>query len=385
MAGDRRVFMFWDAEIDGPFRRKLERALVALQVEFADGSQVDFDPDAVAPVKLVVLSPASQSAPEDADIVVLGGPGEFHTRSALRLEASDIDGRTRKWIALADKLGQKLGRPALAKYAADGTLEEQRALSLAFPADPLSRDFAPSHSPETLMERAAAAEARAEAAERAIATAQLNEATAIRERRAIEATIAAERSRISELKRDVKRLSALSESTAFALASLPADVRGVVSEAREHAWRARLAAAHATKAAAVHPEALVWKNGAAYSGETVNRQPHGAGIMVFMQGAREVARYAGEFIDGARAGHGIATSDDGLVWTGAWKDDQACGHGLLEARDGQRFEGEVAPDESGSPRQVRGWEWGAMDGSAKKAQPHHMTTPALPSPQAAGG
>ncbi|MDP3493120.1 MAG: hypothetical protein Q8R82_08390, partial [Hyphomonadaceae bacterium] len=352
MAGERRVFIFWDAEIDGPFRRMLERALAALQVDFADGSQVDFDPEAALPIKLAVLSPSSQSAPDDADIAVLGGPGEPHARSQLRLEASDIDGRTRKWIAFADKLGQKLGRPALAKYAADGTLEEQRALSLAFPADPLSKDFAPSHSPEALMEKAAAAEARAEAAERAIATAQLNEANAIRDRKTADATVAAERARITKLEREVKRLSALSESTAFALASLPADVRGVVSEAREHAWRARLAAAHATEAAATHPDALTWKNGASYSGETVNRQPHGSGIMTFLESGKEAARYAGDFVDGRRDGHGVATSRDGLVWTGAWKDDEACGCGLLETSDGQRFEGEVAPDESGAPRQV---------------------------------
>lgn len=385
MAGVRRVFIFWDAEIDGPFRRKLERALAALQVEFADASQVDFDPDAAAPAKLAVLSPASQSTPDGADIVVLGGPGEFHARSALRLESSDIDGRTRKWIAFTDKLGQKLGRPALSKYAADGTLEEQRALSLAYPADPLSRDFAPDHSPEALMEKAAAAETRAEAAERAIATAQLNEANAIRERKTADATIAAERARITELEREVKRLSALTESTAFALAPLPADVRGVVSDAREHAWRARLAAANATKAAADYPDALVWKNGAAYSGETMNRQPHGSGIMIFLEGAKEVARYAGEFVDGQRAGHGIATSRDGLIWTGAWRDDEACGHGLLETPDGRRFEGEVAPDESGAPKQVRGWEWGAFEAPTKKTQPHHALTPALPAPQAAGG
>ena len=197
--------------------------------------------------------------------------------------------------------------------------------------------------------------------------------------------IAAERARITELEREVKRLSAVTESTAFALGALPADVRGVVSEAREHAWRARLAAAHATEAAAAHADALVWKNGAAYSGETVNRQPHGSGIMVFMEGAKEIARYAGEFVEGQRAGHGIATSRDGLVWTGAWKDDEACGHGLLEAPDGQRFEGEVAPDESGAPKQVRGWEWGAASAPMRKPQPHHALTPALPPPWASGG
>ena len=385
MAGTHRVFIYWDAEIDGPFRRRLERALAALQVDFADASQVDHDPDAAAPVKLAILSPASASAPDDADIVLIGGPGDFIARTALRLEATDIEGRTRRWIAFVEKLGHKLDRPALAKYAADASIDEQHALSLTFPADPLSKDFAPNHSPDVLMEKAAAAEARAEAAERTIATAQLNEANAIRERKAAEAATAAERARVTELEREIERLSALSESTAYALASVPTDLRGAVNEAREQAWRARVAAARATEAAAAHPDALTWKHGAIYSGETINRRPHGFGIMIFNKGAHEVARYAGAFTDGRRTGHGVATSEDGLVWTGAWKDDEACGHGLLETPDGRRFEGEVAPDETGAPRQVRGWEFGVAATPSRKAGPHRAVTPALPSPQVAGG
>lgn len=385
MTGTRRVFIYWDAEIDGPFRRRLERALVALQVDFADASQVDHDPDATSPVKLTILSPTGQGAHEDADIVVVGGPGGFYTRNTLRLEAADIDSCTRRWLSILDKLGQKLDRPALARYATDAGVEELRALSLAFPADPLSRDFAPNHSPDVLMEKAATAEARAEAAERAIATAQLNEANAIRERKKAEAAAAAERARVAELEHEVERLSALSESTAFAIASVPADLRDVVNEARQQAWRARVAATRATEAAMAHPDALTWKHGVSYSGETVNRRPHGFGIMIFRKGAHEVARYAGAFEDGRRMGHGVATSSDGLVWTGAWKSDEACGCGLLETSDGRRFEGEVAPDESGSPRQVRGWEFGVATAAPRKAGPHRPVTPALPSPQAAGG
>lgn len=382
MAGASRVFIFWDADIDGPFRRKLERELGALQIDFADASQVDHDPDAAAPIKLAVLSPASQNAPDNADIIVLGGPGDAQSRNALRLETNDIQERTKRWITFAEKLGHKLNRPALAKYAADATIEHQRALSLAFPSDPLSKDFAPNHSPDVLMEKAAAAEARAEAAERAIATAQINEANAIRERKTADAMAATERARIAELEREVERLSALSETTAFALASVPTDLRGAVTEAREQAWRARIAAARAMETAAHYPDALTWKSGASYSGETMNRQPHGSGIMIFREGPHEVARYAGKFEDGRRTGHGVGTSD-GLVWTGAWKDDEACGCGLLEATDGHRFEGQVAPDESGAPRQVRGWEWGTASVAPHKASPHRVVTPALPPPWAA--
>ena len=44
-----------------------------------------------------------------------------------------------------------------------------------------------------------------------------------------------------------------------------------------------------------------------------NRKPHGFGVMAFRNGNREIARYAGAFVDGEREGHGAATSDDGLV------------------------------------------------------------------------
>jgi hypothetical protein len=385
MAGERRVFIYWDGETDGAFRRRLERALGQLQVDHADASQVDHDPDGPAPVKLAVASATGQSAAPDADILVLGGPGEFHVRSALRLETDDIERRTKRWIAFAEKLGAKIGRPALAKFAADADYEEQRAVSLAFPADPLSKDFAPSHAPAALMEKVAAAEARAEAAERAVATAQLSESNAIRDRRSADAQAVAERARISELQREVERLSALSETTAFALAHVPEKFQGAVKQAREDAWRAKLVAARAAAAAAEHPDALVWKSGAAYSGETVNRKPHGFGVMVFRDGDHEVARYAGAFTEGLREGHGVATSDDGLVWTGAWRNDEACGHGLLETRDGARFEGEVAPDENGAPKQVNGWIWDAPGTPARKAATHRVVTPALPPPQAAGG
>jgi hypothetical protein len=381
MGGASRVFIFWDAEIDGPFRRRLERALGELQVDFDDASQVDFDPEAARPLKLSIVSPRGEPVAH-ADVIVLGGPGEFHaTSSAMRLEANDIVGRTRRWIAFAEKLGQRLGRPALAQFAADTTTEEQRALSLAYPADPLSKDFAPAHSPDVLMEKAAAAVTRAEAAERAIAVAQLNEATAIRERRTAEVLIAAERARVAELEKQIDQLSALSETTTYALGSVPADSRAVVSEARAQAWQGRLAAARAEEMARAHPEALVWKNGASYSGETVNRQPEGHGVIVFRAGGREIARYAGGFVQGRRVGLGIATSDDGLIWTGQWQDDEACGYGLLETPDGRRFEGQVAHDESGAPKRIRGWEWQTAAARSNSKKGHSVRTLALPAPE----
>ena len=386
-----KLLIDWDSEIDGAFRRRLERALGELQVEFADASGVDPDPDARAPAKLAILASQGAGAVREADIVVLGGPGEFRAASgALRLEVSDIENRSRRWIAFAEKLGAKLDRPALAKFAASGeSLEDQRAVSLAFPADPLSKDFAPNHSPEVLLEKLAAMTARAEAAERAAANLELERFNAAQQARQKELQSLRERSRMSQLEQAVERLAALSESTAYALGAAPEARRTFVASAREHAWQARLAAARAAAAAEIHPDALVWpKAQAAYSGEMRNRLPHGHGVIVFRDGGAEIARYAGAFEEGQRCGHGVATSDEGHVWTGQWKDGEACGLGLLECPDGSRFEGEVATDADGSPREVpgRGHTWRSAFSSkpSRKAEPHRAVTPVLPSPHATG-
>lgn len=384
MGGDRKVFIHWDAEIDGAFRRRLERALGELQVDYADASQVDHDPDGPEPVRLAIAAANSHTAPE-ADILVLGGPGDFKARNALRLEAGDIDRRTRRWIAFTEKLGAKINRPALARFAAGDSIEQQRAISLAFPADPLSKDFGPDHSPEMLLEKLAAATARAEAAERAIAAAQLSDSNALRAQRIAEAQTAAERAHVASLRGDVQRLTALNESTAFAMSAVAEKFREVVRQARDHAWRARLVAANAAEVAALHPDALSWKNNIFYSGETLNRNPHGFGVIIFRDGDAELARYAGAFVDGRREGHGVATSDDGLVWTGEWRADEAHGFGLLESPDGARFEGEVAPDETGTPKQARGWTWESREACARTTTTHRAINPALPSPRVAGG
>ncbi len=194
--------------------------------------------------------------------------------------------------------------------------------------------------------------------------------------------------RVANLERTVQRLEATTESTAFALTSVPASLRETVSSAREHAWRAKLSATRAEEMAALHPDVLAWKSGATYAGETANRLPHGYGVLSFHSEGREIARYAGAFENGRRSGHGIGASRDGLVWSGEWKDDEACGFGLLEATDGARFEGEVAPDDAGAPRQKSGFTWtntAAVKGGRLQAQ--RATPPALPSPagQAAGG
>ncbi len=329
------------------------------------------------------MSARAQSAPQDVDLVVAGGPGNFETRQVLRLEAADIESRTRRWIAFAEKLGAKLGRPALARFAESGdAIEQKRATSLAFPADPLSKTFAPDHSPEALMASLAAMTERAEAAEKAVATAQLKESDAIRATRNAEAVLAKERAKSATLERETERLRALSESSVFALSHVPGELREIVGAARDHAWRAKLLAARADEVAQLHPDALTYpKAHAVYSGETVNRLPHGFGVMVFRDGDAVRATYRGAFENGQRVGHGVATHE-GFTWSGEWRGNEACGLGVLETGDGRRFDGEVTPDAEGAPVKRRGQEWGRpRQGEAA----HRPAPPALPPPQAAGG
>ncbi len=256
------------------------------------------------------------------------------------------------WTAFISQLSAKLGKPSLA------TPTERLELRL----DEAVR--------------------RAEASERALATMELERNNAVRTAKQAEMQLASMRARVSKLETKSLKLANVNDSTAFSLASAPADLRDCVSQARDHAWRARLAAARAGEMATVHTDALIWKTNIAYSGETLNGRPHGFGVMIFRKGSDEIARYAGAFEEGRRNGHGVATSDDGMIWTGAWKNDEAFGFGLLETPDGRRFEGEVAPDESGAPTQVRGWVWGTAATTHRVMETHRAVAPAFPSPQA---
>jgi hypothetical protein len=380
----RRLLLYWDHALDGAFRRRLERALADLQIDFADAAEVDADPDAARPASLAVISAAGRFAPpSDADIVLLAGPGDFPALpGALRLEASDIDERSRRWTALVEKLGSKLDRPGLGKYPSASDLDAVKSWALAFPADPLAQDAAIGLRPDVLHAQLAAERQRAETAERALADLERERSDAIRDGRRSDQAAGAERARVAALQRDVERLTALSESTAFALSSVRANCREAVRSARDHAWQARLAAAHADEAAEAHPHVLVWpKAGATYSGETRNRLPHGFGVMTFRDGANDIATYRGAFIDGVRAGHGIATSDGGHVWSGEFANGEASSFGLLETPDGRRFEGEVKSDQDGAPRRVHGWTWETQGASLVRAPTVHTPlAPLLPSP-----
>ncbi len=352
MAGERRLHLYWDPEIDGAFRRRLERALGELKVETEDASAVDPDPEDPPIVMALVAAAGAGAMPPRCDLAVQAGPGEFPPSSqALRLTTEDIETGSRRWTRLVEKLRARLGRASLAL------------------------------APEDLEVRLDEASRRADEAERARNSLELERNDYERLAKKLESALVAERSRADALAARLGQMDAVNQMSAFPLASVDAGLRDTVTLAREHAWQAQLAAQRAIELAAQHPNALAWGKATLYSGETKNGRPHGAGVMSFLDRDGEMAAsYRGEFTEGRRSGHGVGQSGDGMTWSGQWSGDEASGLGVLEAEDGRRYEGEVAPGPDGAPVKMRkgGWLW-TPDRAAPaelKVTPH----PALPAP-----
>lgn len=352
MAGRKRLYLYWDPAIDAGIRRALEAAFARLNVDVADGDGVDIDPDNPGVVAVIASAAGGWSPPARPDIVIQAGAGNFTPApGAIRLGIDDVDRDTPPWTRLMKQLGAKLG-----------------VASLALPAEEL----------EVALN---ATSLRADEAERNMSAALLNEANAVRENRQLQLDMAKARERIAQLERENERLANLNQSGRFAIGAVPEKLREAVSQAREFARRAELAAARAAEAAASFPDALTFGS-ALYSGETRNGRPHGHGVMTFSRGQHVAAAYRGEFADGKRTGLGVGVADEGLVWSGQWSANEACGFGILEAPDGRRFEGRVEAGDSG-PRAVSGsgWQWNAPDTTQRRAM-HHAVAPSLPAPSA---
>lgn len=350
MAGQKRLYLYWDPAIGADFQRQIEAAFGRLNVVIADGETADIDPEQPGLIAVVVSSAGGWAPPAKSDIVIQAGPGEFpQTPGAIRLTLDDVNGDTPRWGKLVERLRAKLGVPSLALSA------------------------------DQLEEQLNATAQRADEAERNISAALLNEANAIRDNRQLRLDIAAARERIAELEQQNEHLETLNRSGRFAISAVPENLRRAVAQAREFSHRAELAAARAVEAAASFPDAITF-GGAIYSGQTRNGRPDGHGVMVFMRGKAVTAIYRGEFTHGKRAGLGVSIADEGLVWSGQWVADEACGFGILEAPDGRRFEGQVEPDKDG-PRATpgSGWQWNAPD-TTRRATAHHAVAPSLPAP-----
>lgn len=356
MAGTRRLHLYWDPALGDDFRNALQRALRDLKVEAADASEIDPDPETGAVVVALVSAKTETALPPRPDILVLAGPGDFPSGGdGLRLDREDIEQKSRRWHKLVDRLRAKLG-----------------SASLALPSEDL----------EVRLDEEAR---RADEAERARDLIERERDDIDRKAKRLESELVKARSRAHQSDEELERLREIHRLSAFALSSVSSHEQETVSLARDHAWRAQLAAQRALELAAQHPEALVWK-AASYSGWSENAAPSRFGVMTFTgRSGGTTASYRGEFHDGQREGHGVGISAEGIVWTGQWKNDEACGFGVLETPDGRRFDGEVAPGEDGAPRRVRGWLWEPDGTRVRLAEPHRAAPAALPAPQAARG
>jgi len=350
MAGERRLHLYWDPELDGAFRRRMERALGDLKVDTADASAVDPDPENPGVTLALVSASGGAALPANCDVIVQAGPGDFpHHASAHRLTAEDIETNSRRWTRLVDHLRGKLGKASLALAPED----------LEVRLDEMSR--------------------RADEAERARDMLERERDEALRRSARLENDLVKLRGETNSLHAELGKMDAINQMSAFPLASVGAGFQEAVKQAREHAWQARLAAQRAIELAAQHPNALAWGKATLYSGETKNHRPHGAGVMSFLdRDGAIIASYRGEFAEGRRNGHGVGHSGDGLVWSGQWRGDEAAGFGALEASDGRRYEGEVTSGADGAAVRGNGWLWtpDAPPPVPMKIEPR----PALPAP-----
>lgn len=357
MAGEKRLHLYWDPELDDGFRQRLERALRDLRVDVADASGVDHDPDNPATIVALLSARGGMALPSRTDITVFAGPGDFPSDgNAVRLETQDVDDGSKRWMRFVEQLRAKLGRASLSLTSDD----------LAVRVDEEAR--------------------RADEAERARDLLERERDESTRKAARLESELVKARSEAKRADQELERLREIHRMSAFAMTSVSGQEQETVALARDHAWRAQLAAQRALEMAAQFPDALVWGKTATYSGWSENSEPSRFGVMTFFGGnGGAIASYRGEFRKGTREGHGVGVSADGIVWSGQWKNDEACGLGILETPDGRRFDGEVAPDHEGAPRRIRGWLWEPDGSRVRTLQSAHVASPALPSPQAAGG
>lgn len=78
-----------------------------------------------------------------------------------------------------------------------------------------------------------------------------------------------------------------------------------------------------------------WPDGRLYSGEWLQDQPHGQGMLTYPDGGQ----YWGRFSAGKRQGEGMMKFVNGDEYEGQWFDDQPQGKGVMRYADGARHEG----------------------------------------------
>lgn len=81
--------------------------------------------------------------------------------------------------------------------------------------------------------------------------------------------------------------------------------------------------------------------GGRYEGEFLNGEPHGQGVMTFMDGSH----YEGGWRSNRFHGKGVFTFPDGARYEGDFRDDEFHGQGVMTSPDGRSYEGEFRDSE----------------------------------------
>ena len=186
------------------------------------------------------------------------------------------------------------------------------------------------------------------------------------------------------LKHEVERLRALAESTAFNLSSVPQGFHEILRQ-RARSCLARSPGCGARRRGRC--DASRCSHLAQGACQLIPAKPAiacrtASASMMFREGAT-THRQLSRRIRGRSCAPVTASAPPTAVSSGlaSGDDNEAAGFGLLETPDGRRFEGEVAPDDAGAPKQIRGWTWDL----ASPATPHHPVAPPAALAGLAGG
>lgn len=369
MANQHRVVITAAEEVSAQTLANLQAALASLEIST---TLADVNDDASEPglVPLYVAHTTTQgmAAPDHPRVIriLITDGADPAPKHWLPLRVEEIGVPAKAWLTVLRAVGQGVERAGLSDYAgAEGDHDKLTEWAQRFPLDPLATPVRASQSPEHLRAELEAAIRRARDAEQTA----LERDTA-RKRAEHDAQIArkkavAGQNALDRLSLQNEALKLHLEESLWSLDRLTGDRRQLVEAARQAIWRARAAAAAADRAEEAGVDHRHWpEQGARYVGHTVDRRPHGVGVMRFGD-AQDAPLYRGEFQSGLRHGYGIGVDEMGRIWSGDWKDDEPHGFGALELPDGSRLEGRVAPATAKEPayRNLHVWSPNERTGS----------------------
>lgn len=390
MSQSHRAILTYADEISADLRQQLEKALQALEIEFAPEDANDETSDAGVVPLYVAASRTEQftaASHPRAVRILISTDNERPPKDWLPIRQDEIGAPTRAWLNILQPLGKHLQRPGLAAYAeAAGNHDRLTECAQRYPHDPLAMPIRAAQSPahlraelESAIERAKAAEASAIERDDARKKAEHTASTA--NRRAT-----ADRNEADILRQKLSILESQLEDSLWSPHQLNGEARRLVEAARQAVWRARVAAADAETAAQSIANPLLWPNSAQqtrhparYVGEHENAVPSGHGVIEFLNCG---SKYIGQFEDGARHGFGVGIDASRRTWIGQWKNDEPHGFGALELADGARLEGEVRPPAPNKPalRNLHAWPAPGQTQSPKPRRLHSEAPRQLPSP-----